>query len=95
MRWRLVALLAAALLAAALPIAGPAEAQVHGSRTLIFAPGYGVDEDCLDAGGECGKLVADDWCEAKGQGPALRFGRSESDPERYAVACGEKSAAAR
>ncbi len=80
-------------LAAALRPAGPAEAQVHGSRTLIFAPGYGVDEDCLDAGGECGKMVADDWCEAKGQGPALHFGRAEDDSGRYAVACGEPAAA--
>lgn len=88
MRAPLVALLAAALLAA-----GPAEAQVHGSRTLIFTPAYGVDEDCLEAGGECGRLVADDWCEAKGQGPALHFGRAADDPGRYALACGEPNAA--
>ena len=46
-------------------------------HTFIIAAGagYGV-EDCLDEGGECGKAVADAWCESHGRGTAVKFGRS-------------------
>jgi hypothetical protein len=47
------------------------------SDTFVIsaATGYGV-EDCLSEGGECGRLVADAWCEEQGRGNALKFGRS-------------------
>jgi hypothetical protein len=35
--------------------------------------GYGV-ADCLTGGSECGKVVANAWCEAKGFGLASSFG---------------------
>jgi hypothetical protein len=64
----------------------------------IAAPsGYGV-EDCLGENGECGKAVADAWCESLGRGSALTFGRSEDGPtvstetvipKRYFVTCGD------
>jgi hypothetical protein len=38
--------------------------------------GYGLAE-CITAGKPCGRIVADAWCEAHGQGPARAFGRSE------------------
>lgn len=34
--------------------------------------GYGVG-DCLASGGECGRLVADAWCEAQGFVRAVSF----------------------
>jgi hypothetical protein len=37
------------------------------------ADGYGV-ADCLTGGSECGKVVANAWCEAKGFGLASSFG---------------------
>ena len=44
--------------------------------------GYGL-EDCLSGGGECGRVVADAWCEAHGHGHALAFGlRSAIDETR-------------
>jgi hypothetical protein len=64
---------------------------------IAAAGGYGV-EDCLGEGGECGKVVADAWCEAHGRGAALKFGRSENDytaysqatdPARYFITCSD------
>jgi hypothetical protein len=54
--------------------------QAQESRTFSIAAtsGYGAEE-CLGEGGECGRLVADAWCNAHGQGTALKFGRSEDD----------------
>ena len=40
---------------------------------LAANDGYGV-EDCLLGARECGQTVADAWCEAHGQGNAIRFG---------------------
>ena len=60
--------------------------------------GYGL-EDCLSAGGECGRVVADAWCEAHGHGHALSFGPRSAIDERatpvaavdepYVVRCGD------
>jgi hypothetical protein len=69
------------------------------ARTFLIAvaSGYGV-EDCLGESGECGKAVADAWCEAQGHGSALAFGRSEDGPkissgtgapDHYFVTCGD------
>lgn len=38
--------------------------------------GYGLS-DCISQRRECGKIVADSWCEAHGHGPALAFGGAE------------------
>ena len=38
--------------------------------------GYGLTE-CLKERGECGRIVADAWCESHGHGPANGFGRAE------------------
>lgn len=35
--------------------------------------GYGV-ADCIAGGGECGRVVADAWCESKGYVKAAAFG---------------------
>jgi len=36
--------------------------------------GYGLEECLSDAGGACGQVVADAWCEAHGHGAAVSFG---------------------
>jgi len=72
------------------------------SHSFIVAgnDGYGI-EDCLGETGECGRVVADAWCDAHGHGAALAFGRADdvtgvvraaarsapSDP--YVVTCGD------
>src|ERR1700691_4913520 len=43
---------------------------------IAAADGYGV-EDCLAEGGECGRVVADAWCEAHGRGAAISFGLAD------------------
>ena len=67
-------------LAAVLAIASASgvSAQEPSTFEIAAASGYGV-EDCLAEGGECGRVVADAFCEAHGRGAALRFGRSEGD----------------
>jgi hypothetical protein len=60
----------------------PGQSYASESRTYFIAAanGYGV-EDCLGEGGECGKVLADAWCEAFGRGAALKFGRSEDNSD--------------
>ena len=72
----------------------PSKAQ--GANTFVIAAtsGYGV-EDCLGEGGECGRVVADAWCEAHGQGAALKFGQDNESGDLmagrrpYFITCGE------
>lgn len=73
----LMALAAAALAAAVL--AGPAAAQGALPRGVYVIPagGYGVDE-CVAKSAECGRVVANAWCEANGHGKVKAFG-SASD----------------
>ena len=89
------------LLLAALVGLGPAaSARAEGAHEYIIAAndGYGL-EDCLAVGSECGRVVADAWCEAHGHGHALNFGpRSAVDAratqvstadDPYVVQCGD------
>ena len=55
--------------------------------TIAANDGYGLQE-CLEEGGECGRVVADAWCAAEGRGPALAFGRANADAA-YVVSCGD------
>ena len=88
-----------ALFGIALGVVGVSEGQAQESRTFVVpaTAGYGVEE-CLDASGECGEMVANAWCNAYGQGVALEFGRYGVDksnasnaslpsPKRYYVDC--------
>ena len=54
------------------------EVQADEGHILIIAAadGYGV-EDCLAEGGECGRVVADAWCEAHGHAAAFAFGPAD------------------
>ena len=40
--------------------------------------GYGVG-DCLATGGECGRLVADAWCETHGYARAVEYGATRPE----------------
>ncbi len=93
-RCALLAPLAVVLVAASAPAPSAREASTY---VIAAAPGYGV-EDCLAEGGECGRVVADAWCEAQGRGAALKFGRDDSDrtaggepavTRPYFITCGE------
>jgi len=51
----------------------PSQAEDTTTFVIAAASGYGI-EDCLGQGAECGQVVADAWCQAHGQGGALKFG---------------------
>jgi len=70
--------LGALLLAAPLANSIASPARAAGTLTFVIAgaDGYGV-EDCLSEGGDCGRVVADAWCEAHGHAAAVRFGRAD------------------
>ena len=73
-------------LAVALTAGQMCQAQAAEGHTFIIAAtdGYGV-EDCLAEGGECGRVVADAWCEAHGRGPAISFGLADDVTGAIAV----------
>lgn len=50
-------------------------AAASGERTFLIpaSDGYGV-ADCLSGHSECGKIVADAWCESQGFAKATAFG---------------------
>jgi hypothetical protein len=54
-------------------------AGVAATEAAAMTTGYGVEEECLASGGECGRIVADAWCAARGFGPAASFGQSLND----------------
>ena len=73
----------------------PARAADEHVYVIANNDGYGVT-DCLAQGGGCGKIVADAWCEAHGNGEALQFGpqsggagvsKISTDAESYYVTC--------
>lgn len=93
-------ILSAALCAAPMDSGGAGEAH---SFIIAANDGYGI-QDCLGEGGECGRVVADAWCEAHGHGAAVAFGRANPDDatgaikvaatpakggEPYVVTCGD------
>jgi hypothetical protein len=59
---------------------GPTRAAGQDATFLIpAADGYGV-ADCLTGGGsECGRIVADAYCEAQGYARAESYGRAAAD----------------
>jgi hypothetical protein len=55
----------------------PAADAAEGSTFIIAASeGYGV-EDCLAERSECGRVVADAWCEAHGHGASISYGLAD------------------
>ncbi|RBP15841.1 hypothetical protein DFR50_107111 [Roseiarcus fermentans] len=81
-------------LAIALLVAVSVDSMARETSTFVIAAaqGYGV-EDCLAEGGECGRDVAEAWCQAKGRGEAVSFGRSAgvdgAGDRPYFITCGE------
>jgi hypothetical protein len=78
--------------------AAPAYAQASHEYEIAANDGYGL-EDCLVGGAECGRVVADAWCEAHGHGHALAYGlrsavdglptRVSTADETYVIKCGD------
>lgn len=50
------------------------------SRDFVVAgsDGYGT-QDCLTTGGDCGRIVADAWCESKGFKASLAYRKLAAD----------------
>jgi hypothetical protein len=76
--------------------AGLSRVPVHAEAVTTFVipanDGYGLGE-CITAGKPCGRIVADAWCEAHGQGPARAFGRAEDITASIASASTKEPAA--
>ena len=70
----LVPLLAGLILSSTLLSAS----QAAPSRLFVIpgADGYGISE-CFEAGRDCGRVVADAWCESHGHARALAYGKAE------------------
>ena len=70
---------------------GPGQAAAGHAFIISAAEGYGV-QDCLGEGGDCGRVVADAWCEAHGHSAAISFGRAEDVTGAIALAnAGDKT----
>jgi hypothetical protein len=93
-----ISFLGLTVLIAALGVFSSARADAGHEYVVAANDGYGL-EDCLAAGNECGRVVADAWCEANGHGHALAYGpRSALDArptqvsttdDPYVVRCGD------
>jgi len=73
---RLLAPLLAGLLVSAAYNSGAQAETTPSAYVISDQDGYGVLE-CLTQRSDCGKIVADAWCESHGHGPARAFGRAE------------------
>ena len=51
----------------------PGHAQDAENYTISGNDGYGI-ADCMKAGSECGRVIADSWCESHGHAHAIGFG---------------------
>ncbi len=69
--------LAAPLVAGALvSLVMNARAEASPETFVVADEGYGVME-CLENKADCGRIVADAWCESHGHGPAQAYGRAD------------------
>ncbi len=46
------------------------------SYTIPASDGYGIGE-CMKSGNDCGRVMADSWCEAHGHAHVLAYGTNE------------------
>ena len=46
------------------------------SYTIPASDGYGIGE-CMQSGNDCGRVMADSWCEAHGHAHVLAYGTNE------------------
>ena len=51
---------------------------VHAAENYVIpsSDGYGIG-DCMHAGVDCGRVIADSWCESHGHAHVLAFGTVE------------------
>jgi len=70
----------------------PVRAEPATTFVIPANDGYGLGE-CLTGGKPCGRIVADAWCEAHGQGPARAFGRAEDITAAISAASTKDAAA--
>ena len=54
----------------------PSLAQEGENYTISGNDGYGIVE-CMHTGSDCGRLIADSWCEAHGHAHALAYGAGQ------------------
>lgn len=75
----LFGIVGAGLSLSVLPTTGTVAA-ANAQRTFLIpaSDGYGV-ADCISSKSECGKIVADAWCEAQGFIKASSFGIAERE----------------
>lgn len=99
---RLAAPLIAGLMLAAVQGGARAASSPRDVYVVSGQEGYAVVE-CLTEKKNCGKIVADAWCESHGHGPALAYGRADDvtsaigatstkvalDADSAVVTCGE------
>lgn len=83
---------AIALATALAPAAALAQQSKPRMLTIPADSGYGIAE-CFAPGANCGKVVADAYCEAHGFGAALAYGKSEDVTASIVVAAASSAPA--
>ena len=56
--------------------ASPGQAQEAEDYTISGNDGYGI-ADCMKVGTECGRVIADSWCESHGHAHVISYGLGE------------------
>ncbi len=69
-------LLAVAGFSVAGSFATPSRSQESVNYTISNNDGYGI-ADCMQSGTDCGRVMANSWCEAHGYAHALAYGSSQ------------------
>ncbi len=91
------AVLAVPLLALAALAASDGTGRAAENYVIPSSDGYGIG-DCMHAGVDCGRVIADGWCESHGHAHVLAFGTVEdvtgsvqasTKPEPLAAAPGD------
>ena len=59
-----------------LVFAGALPSRAAENYVIPASDGYGIGE-CMHAGSDCGRVMADSWCEAHGHAHVLAFGTVE------------------
>ncbi len=91
---------------AGLALAGAATLPAQAAENYVIpsSDGYGIGE-CMHAGSDCGRVIADGWCESHGHAHVIAFGSVEdvtgsiqastapaplkADPNDVVIRCGD------
>ena len=94
-RLRVVATAMLAPLLAGLALMPAALAPAHAAESYVIpsSDGYGIEE-CMHAGVDCGRVVADGWCESHGHAHVLAFGTVEDVTGSVQASAAPQAAAA-